>query len=173
MTLPLISFGDLPPEGRTYTAEIRTDVFGLGGEYDPIFIPPFQYEVNVRLDDGDVIVEGTAEATFSLQCSRCAARLPWKVSLDPYFSCEEKEGDTLDLTAQLREDILLTLPGYPRCGESNVDPKPCQTDAGFAPESEFLPLAGDEPTDTPGRNVWEALDRLPPSDSPDASNPNP
>lgn len=162
MTLPLISFGDLPPDGRTYSGEIRTDLFGLDGKYDPHFVPPLTYEVTVRLDDGDVIVEGTVETQFSLQCSHCAARLLWKVSLDPYITCEEKEGDTLDLTAQLREDILLTLPGYPRCVESNVEPRPCQKEGAFAPESEFIPLTGEEPSDTPQPNVWEALDRLPP-----------
>ncbi len=162
MTLPLIQFSDLPPDGRNLAGEIRVDWFALSGKYDPIFQPPLRYEVNVRLDDGDVIVEGSVEARFSIQCSRCAARLPWQVTLDPYLTCDEKEGDTLDLTAQLREDILLALPGYPRCEESNVEPHPCQTEGGFAPDSEFIPLTGEEPSDTPKPNVWEALDRLPP-----------
>ena len=165
MTLPIVVFHDLPPEGHQYSGEIRTDIFGLTGKYDPIFVPPLTYDVTVRLDDGDVIVEGTVATQFRLQCSRCAARLPWRVSLDPYFSCEAQEGDTLDLTAQLREDILLTLPGYPRCEESNVDPQPCQTEGGFAPDSEFIPLTGEEPSDAPKQDVWKALDRLPPGGS--------
>lgn len=168
MKLPLIALTDLPPDGRFLSGEVRVDWFALPGKYDPVFIPPLKYDVNVRLDDGDVIVEGTIEATFSLQCSRCANRLRWRVSLDPYFTCEETEGDTLDLTAQLREDILLTLPGYPRCEESNVEPQPCQTDGAFAPESEFIPLTGEEPSDTLKPNVWEALDRLPPGGPPSA-----
>ncbi len=162
MTLPLIQFADLSAEGRQLSGEVRVDWFALTGPYDPTFQPPLTYDLTVRLDDGDVIVEGTVEAAFSIQCSRCANRLPWRVSLDPYLTCEEKEGHTLDLTAQLREDILLALPGYPRCEESNVEPQPCQTEGAFAPESEFIPLTGEEPSDTPKPNVWEALDRLPP-----------
>ncbi len=159
----LVTLSDLPPEGRHFSGEIRPDLFGLTGPYDPHFVPPLRYEVQVRRDDGDVIVEGTLEAQFQLQCSRCAARLPWRVLLDPYFSCEEQEGDTLDLTAQFREDILLALPGYPRCEESNVEPQPCQTGGGFAPDSAFIPLTGEEPSDAPQLDVWQALDRLPPA----------
>lgn len=162
MALPLINFGDLPPDGRNYSGEHRPDLFGLTGKFDPVFVPPLRYEVNVRLDEDDVIVEGTVEAQFTLQCSRCANRLPWLVRMDPYFTCEEKEGDTLDLTAQLREDILLALPGYPRCEESNVEPQPCQTEGAFAPESEFVPLTGEEPSDAPKPDPWEALNRLSP-----------
>lgn len=169
MALPLINFGDLPPDGRTYSGELRTDIFGLTGKFDPVFVPPLEYEVTVRLDDGDVIVEGTIGARFTLPCSRCPARLPWQVTLDPYLTCEVKEGDTLDLTAQLREDILLALPGYPRCEESNVEPQPCQTEGAFAPESEFTPLTGEEPSDAPRPDPWEALDRLSPGGPPSAS----
>jgi uncharacterized protein len=162
MTLPLIAVGDLPPEGRHFSGEIRPDLFGLKGKYDPVFVPPMKYSVTVRLDDGDVIVEGVVSAEFRLQCSHCPARLPWLVNLDPYYSIETMEGDTLDLTAQLREDILLALPGYPRCEESNVEPQPCQTEGAFAPESEFVPLTGEEPSDAPAPDIWKALDRLPP-----------
>ena len=162
MTLPLIQFSDLSADGRQLSGEVRVDWFGLTGKYDPIFQPPLTYDLTVRLDDGDVIVEGTVAASFSIQCCRCANRMPWRVILDPYLTCDHQEGHTLDLTSQLREDILLALPGYPRCEESNVEPQPCQTEGAFAPESDFIPLTGEEPSDTPKPNVWEALDRLPP-----------
>lgn len=165
MTLPLIQFADLSASGRPLSGEVRVDWFGLTGKYDPIFQPPLTYDLNVRLDDDDIIVEGSVEASFSIQCARCGNRLPWRVSLDPYVTCDKKEGHTLDLTAQLREDILLALPGYPRCEESNVEPQSCQKDGAFLPESEFTPLTGEEPSDTPKPNVWEALDRLPPGGS--------
>ena len=84
----LVTLSDLPVEGRVFSGEIRPDLFGLTGPYDPQFVPPLHYEVQVRRDDGDVIVEGKLEARFQLQCSRCAARLPWRVRMEPYFSCE-------------------------------------------------------------------------------------
>lgn len=166
MALPLIHLNDLPPEGRNYSGELRTDLFGLSGPYDPVFTPPFKYDVTVRLEDGDIIVEGEVEAQFEVQCSRCPQRLPWRVSLNPYLTCEERDkDDTLDLTAQLREDTLLALPGYPRCEESNVAPRPCSREGGFAPESDYVPLNGEE-TEDPGRrdDVWGALDKLPATD---------
>jgi hypothetical protein len=168
MMLPLISLSELPPEGRHLTGEYRPDLFGLSGPYDPVFVPPLRYDLTVRRDDGDVIVEGTLSAQFTLQCSHCPARLSWQVEIDPYFSCEEQEDDTLDLTAQVREDILLALPGYPRCEESNAEPHPCQTERVFAPDSEFTPLAGEEPSEAPRPDIWKALDRLPRSGSGDS-----
>jgi hypothetical protein len=169
MMLPLITLSDLPPEGRQFSGEIRPDLFGLPGPYDPIFVPPLKYDLTVRRDDGDVIVEGSLSARFSLQCSHCPSRLLWQIEMDPYFSCEEQEEDTLDLTAQVREDILLTLPGYPRCEESNVEPQPCQTEGAFAPESEFVPLADEAALESPRADIWKALDQLPPGGLPPSS----
>lgn len=165
MSLPLIHLNDLPPGGRNYSGEQRQDIFGLTGKFDPVFTPPLKYDLMVRLDDGDIIVEGSVEVHFEIQCSRCAQQLPWRVSLDPYVTCEGRDGAaTLDLTAQIREDTLLALPGYPRCEESNVAPRPCSGEDGFAPESEYVPLDGEETADPGQRDVWGALDDLPSPD---------
>ncbi|MDB6133548.1 MAG: hypothetical protein JWM59_1791 [Verrucomicrobiales bacterium] len=165
MPLPLIHLNDLPPGGRNYSGELRTDIFELSGKFDPKFTPPFKFDLAVRVDDGDIIVQGWAETVFEMQCSRCTQQLPWRVRLDPYFTCEERDGAaTLDLTAQLREDTLLALPGYPRCEESNVAPRPCSRDGGFAPESEYVPLDGEETVDPGQRDAWGALDNLPSAD---------
>lgn len=168
-----ISLNDLPRDGRDYSGEIRTDVFGLSGEYEPRFVPPLTYDLQVKLDDGDIVVSGKVACSFEVPCVRCGQPVPWRVELDPYFSQEPREGlATLDLTAWIREDTLLALPGYPRCEESNVEPRPCAQAGGFPPESEFVPLSEEETTESPARDVWGALDSFP-SDSPQRSDREP
>lgn len=165
-----IHLNELPPEGKLFEGEFRVDLFGLSHPEDPKFRPPMTYSMNVRLDGADVIVEGTADAVFEVQCARCTERFPWRVMLDPYYSQEPREGaSSLDLTAQLREDILLALPGYPHCEESNVESRVCPAADLFAPESDFIPISGEEDEGPPAddRNVWDALKNFRPASDAD------
>ena len=45
MPLPLIHLNDLPPGGRNYSGELRTDIFELSGKYDPKFTPPLKFDL--------------------------------------------------------------------------------------------------------------------------------
>ena len=161
-----IHLNELPPDGKVFEGEIRNDIFQLSLTDDPRFVPPVRFEVTVKLDGPDVIIEGTIQSRFELECARCGQWFPWDLNLDPYDSQEPRDGAvTLDLTARIREDILLALPGYPRCEESNVESRTCPSDGRFAAESEFTPLEPDAEEPQP-RNVWNVLDQIhPPSDS--------
>lgn len=63
----------------------------------------------------------------------------------------------MDLTEMIREDILLTLPNFPRCEDGNVEPRDCPAQGKFDPAE--LAAEADE---APGgdRGVWNALDKL-------------
>lgn len=165
--LPVVQLNDLPRQGLTFEGETTQDIFQCTGSIDPVFVPPLRYAFTLRADGADLVIEGRAEAQFEMPCSRCGRRMPWRVTLDPYLSVEPRDGAaTLDLTAQLREDILLALPGYPRCEESNVDPRPCTAAGQFAPASTFVPLVEDAEDSLPPRNPWEELDRFEPGNPP-------
>ena len=156
-----IHLNELPPEGKFFEGEIRTDPFQLTANDDPRYIPPVTFGLNVRLDGPDVIVEGTIRARFELECARCGQWFPYDVELENFYSQEPREGAiTLDLTAQVREDILLALPGYPRCEDSNVEERTCPAQDKFSAESEYIPLTEDETTETDRRDVWNVLDQL-------------
>jgi uncharacterized protein len=156
-----IHLNELPPEGKFFEGEIRTDVFQLTANDDPRYIPPVTFALNVRLDGPDVVVEGTISARFELECARCGQWFPYDVELENFYSQEPRDGAvTLDLTAQVREDILLALPGYPRCEDSNVEERICPAEGQFAAESEFAPLNETETIEPERRDVWNVLDQL-------------
>jgi uncharacterized metal-binding protein YceD (DUF177 family) len=158
-----IHLNELPPEGRLFEGEIRNDPFRLTGATDPRFVPPVRFALNVQLDGPDVVVEGTIHARFELQCVRCGQWFPWDAALDEYSTREPRDGAaTLDLTAQIREDILLALPGYPRCGESNVESRACPSEGRFAQESAFTSLDEAEAEEPQHRDVWDVLDQIQP-----------
>lgn len=162
-----IHLNELPPEGKFFEGEIRTDPFQLTGKDDPRYIPPITFGLNVRLDGPDVIVEGSICARFEMECARCGQWFPYDVALDEFYSQEPRDGAvTLDLTSQIREDILLALPGYPRCEDSNVEDRTCPADGRFAAGSDFKPLNEPEKAEPERRDVWNVLDKL---DSPGAS----
>ncbi len=159
-----IHLNELPLDGKVFEGEIRNDLFHIEGPDAPRFIPPVTFSLTVRLDGPDVVVEGTIEARFELQCARCGQWFPWELDLDPYYSQEPREGAaTLDLTSQIREDILLALPGYPRCEDSNVESRTCPAEGKFAAESDYIPLEEAETEEPTHTDVWDALDQIQPS----------
>lgn len=159
-----IHLNELPPEGKFFEGEIRIDPFQLTGNDDPKYVPPVTFALNVRLDGPDVVVEGTIGARFEMECARCGQWFPYDVELENFYSQEPRDGAiTLDLTSQIREDILLALPGYPRCDDSNVEDRTCPADGQFAAESAFKPLNEAETAEPERRDVWNVLDQLDPS----------
>ncbi len=165
-----VHLNDLPPDGLFFTGEIRTDVFALKSAADPRFKDPVTYAVTLSLDGPDVIIAGEISAGFELECGYCGQWFPYRVDLADYYYQEPREGAaTLDLTSVIREDIILALPGYPRCEESNVEARKCPGKARFAPESEYTPLDGAETEDLKRSGIWEVLDKLEAGEPPSAS----
>jgi uncharacterized protein len=149
---------NLPTEGKQITGKLPASFFQLP-ENDPVKpTTPLLYDLNVVRDGKDIIVTGSLNATFQLNCGRCLEAFLQEVDL-PEYQAEmpiEKE-TTMDLTELVREDILLTLPNFPRCEDGNVEPRDCPAQGRFDPAA--LAAEADE---APGgdRGVWNALDKL-------------
>jgi uncharacterized metal-binding protein YceD (DUF177 family) len=155
----LIDLRTLPPEGKDLSGTETAAFFGLepGGEVVPQ--SPLRYELHVERDGKDLVVTGELEASFSLECGRCLERFDERVHLEHYQTELELDDDkpTMDLTEAVREDILLTLPSYPRCENGNVNLRECPAQGRFQSESD------DETPVQPegqGRAVWGVLDDL-------------
>jgi len=158
----IVDLGELPAEGMEIRGELPPTVFDLepGG---PQPVSPLRYRLDLHRDHDRLSVSGELDADFSFECVRCLEPFTDRITLDGYFLEEDLEGKTLsvDLTDRVREDILLALPGHPRCEEAALNPRVCQA-------SEVFPHAGDyssehkEETSTPAdsRHIWGALDQL-------------
>lgn len=168
MPILYINLNEMPPEGKDLDGEIRTDIFGLTAADPDAPIPsaPVEYDLHVELDRDLVVVSGSLFTEFKLTCTRCLERFPWVVDLGEYLSEEPREGRTnLDLTELIREDIILSLPGYPHCEESSLTPeRKCPAAGKFVTSDEFKPQSEEEATKERSRAAWSVLDRLNPTE---------
>lgn len=155
-----VHLNDLPAEGMRYQGELRPAVFVERDPHSPAPTSVTKFDVQVRVDKNLIIVEGTLETTFMLECSRCAEPYPWTLKLDPYEAEEEREGrSNLDLTEFLWQDILLALPGYPHCEDSSDATRVCPAEGKFADASEYVPISEDHTTVSPN-DPWAVLDTV-------------
>lgn len=148
----------LPAEGRRWQGSLPPSFLALA-ENDPARpAGPIFFELHATRDDDDLLVTGRLRAPFRLDCVRCLQPLDFLVDLDAYATEIPIENEQIiDLTNWLREDILLALPGYPRCEDSNVQPRDC------AAEGRFDRASKEEADVTPSASnsgVWDALNQL-------------
>jgi uncharacterized protein len=103
-----LQIGELDIE--TYDKAIR-----LGG--------PLEYEIEVQMLEGGLLIEGELQLLLQCQCVRCLKSFPYRLSLKDWTIHLPLRGedavpvinDCVDLTTYIREDILLTFPQHPLC----------------------------------------------------------
>ncbi len=86
-------------------------------------VAPLEYDFTVRLEGDTLVAEGRLKTTAHCECSRCLKPFRQSVLLDSWRldlplkgeDAPPLEGDALDLTPWVREDIFLALPQHPLC----------------------------------------------------------
>lgn len=152
-----IDLRSLPSDGKDISGQEPASFFALEPSDTIQAVSPMKYELHLERDGDELLISGRVEATFTLECGACLERFQQRVELPHYASeVEIAKDSTINLTDTIREDILLTLPSYPRCGAGNVQPRQCPAEDRFQPVSETAP---DEPQNA-GPGVWEALNKL-------------
>lgn len=148
----------LPDEGLHLEGTQPSTFFGLAEKDTARAVSPLTYDLDIMRDDDDLIITGTLDATFEIECGRCNERFQQRVELTDYVTEMAIENDLpVDLTECLREDILLALPTYPRCEDGNVQPRECPAEGRFEAAPETVSIEPNEATD---KEVWNALDQL-------------
>lgn len=149
---------NIPLEGRHLVGTLPVSLFALP-ENDPVRpTGPVEFDLHATRDEKDLVISGSLRAPFSLDCVRCLEPFEFLVEIGDYHVEVPIENDQIiDLTEGLREDILLTLPSYPRCEDGNVFPRECSAEGRFEPGSEDEP--GDQAPE--GKSgAWDALDQI-------------
>ncbi|MEK6683518.1 MAG: DUF177 domain-containing protein [Nitrospirota bacterium] len=135
MQIPL---SGIPPKGLELHLEMEPAVLGLE-DSGVQFVAPIRVQSRLVVMDRTVYVSGDADAQVRLQCVRCLEAIPFpvrssfQVNVEPQDSASGKtpgewhelhrgeldaygySGDAIDLSALVREQILLVLPAYPLC----------------------------------------------------------
>lgn len=143
----------IPEEGAHYEGEESSDVLELKDPHARArAVGPIRYSLDVGLSEGGLFATGMVSAEVECECVRCLAKFRQVLEV-PDFACQiELEGrEMVDLTEQIREDILLALPAHPHCDWSGENV--CKAD--FLTEK----VAVAEPLDD-RREVWKTLDKL-------------
>ena len=101
----------------------------------------------------EIFISGTLSTTLTLICGRCAMPIPWPITIDNFtYTLYAPFATTVNLTPQLREDILLEIPYIAQCKLSQDYICPF-THERYLPRPE-----NNEPIG--GNDNWKPLDQL-------------
>lgn len=111
-----------------------------------------EYCLTATLAGEEVLVQGILHMEMLVSCARCLELMPLTIHIDPFqHSYPIGTKDYIDLTQEIREDILLGYPMAPRC----------QLDADYR-----CPMTGqshrpgpDEFAESNRQSVWGELEK--------------
>ena len=153
---------ELPPEGRPLDGQVTAAEVELPQDERWQLTAPVRFRLRLSPINGghDLLVQGALETDLSVRCDRCDEPFTWHLAENSV--CHEYEnacGTTVDLTDDIREDILMALPQHflcrpdclglcPHCGANLND-----GDCGCPPDEEAPEAAA---SDSP----WAQLDKF-------------
>jgi uncharacterized protein len=150
----IIEIAKISPEGTRLEGEESTSVLLLEDERFIRPHGPILFEGRVEFVSQELIVQGCVSCTMELQCSRCAEFFSTTIADSSFLRAYDvpDEQESVDITPDLRETILLNLPSFPVCRPecAGICPQ-CGTDLN-SNRCDCKPDVGDQ--------RWGALDTL-------------
>ncbi len=112
-----IEISKIPEEGTDYTGEETPEALGLAGDPAARLEGPVQCDFFVQVVSKELLVKGHLRVPISCQCAKCAEFFSTTLTdLSFLRAYELSEGlDSVDLTEDIREELLLGIPGFPVC----------------------------------------------------------
>lgn len=120
---------------------------------------PLEYDIEVELLEGGLLAHGRLSMPLQCQCVRCLKTFEETLELPDWHlhvplqgeEAVQADGDLVDLTGLLREDILLEFPQHPLCDQE------CK---GLSEPALESPAKGSsDQNDTPS-SAWTELNKL-------------
>jgi uncharacterized protein len=150
----IIKLEQIPEQGVRFEGEEPPEILAM--EQSAEFHPdgPLHYDLYVQLVDEMLIVRGTISVEIKGCCARCTQIFSTTVSDSGFLRdySDLQGAEEVDITGDLREAILLSLPRFPLCDEEckGLCPR-CGKDLNEGP-------CGCSEGETGG--AWDALDNL-------------
>ena len=142
----------IPTEGLHLEGTEKSAILDLH-EAGTQAVSDIRYALDVGLSEGGFFATGTVGVDLDLECVACLKRFRYPLEISDFaYQVELTGAESVDLTATVREDILLALPPHPHCDWNGE--KVCQG-ASLRANSEAAP----EPL-SETRDAWGALDQL-------------
>jgi uncharacterized protein len=113
-----IEIQKLDPDGEQFEGEEPVEILGLGPQDTVRVTSPVGYDVFAQQVDKELLVQGRLTFETVAACGRCAEMFSTKVSISDFLRAFEISAgqEPIDLTDDIREEVLLHLPRYPVCG---------------------------------------------------------
>jgi uncharacterized protein len=144
-----VHINQIPEEGLHLEGEDPSSILELN---DPLVKPRsgVRYALDIGLSDGGLFATGKLAVDLNVECASCGKKFTLPLRVDDFAMQMELHGpETVDLTNQVREDILLALPPYPHCDWNGQNV--CKGATRKTTE------AIESPGDT---HTWDELDKL-------------
>jgi hypothetical protein len=145
------SMRGIPVGGTLHVeGEAETDFLGLG-EAGAEAAGPLAYRLDIMHEDGLIHASGSLCVPVRFRCVVTLEPFTEEIHIDPFEVHKEcAEGEWVDLTAEAREDIQLSLPAHPR-----------SKNARDGATSRFA--INSDPARDSGPGPWSALDQIKPT----------
>lgn len=106
-------------DGLTIEGKEPASMFELEKDRGIVSAGDIKYKIKIALISNAFLATGSAEASFELICDKCLSHFNLNVKTsDVCHLYEDYHGSELDLTEDIREDILILLPHRLLCSES-------------------------------------------------------
>ena len=119
MDSPVISIetSQLGEDGFRVDGEASGDLLDLATDPVARAAGPIRYDLTVEPAGKDLLVRGRVEAPLRLRCCRCAQFFSTMATVSSFLHAYDwdEHPEHLDVSADVREDLLLEIPGFPLC----------------------------------------------------------
>lgn len=107
----------IPLEGEQLSGSEPGSIIELENE-DVRFEAPVQYDLLAQIQGQALLATGKLRTKARMRCSRCLQPFDQPLAVSDFVFHQELTGeDFVDLTPQIREDIILALPQRALCGQ--------------------------------------------------------
>ena len=116
----MIELADIGPDGLDVAGEVPPEVMESQQD-DPVRCAgPVHYELHCQIVDQELLVDGTLSAALDMRCRRCDGVFSERLeNLAYHYDLElDPMPESVDLTEDIRESMILAFPSYPVCRES-------------------------------------------------------
>jgi uncharacterized protein len=149
----IIEIPKLRPEGEWFEGDEPAEVLDLAADPTVRVSEPIHYSLFVQAVSGQLVVKGELRLPLQVQCGRCTEFFSTIIAESSFLRAYDIPGavETVDVTPDMREDILLQMPHYPVCSTD------CK---GLCPQCGTNLNKGSCSCKPPGDNRWSALDNV-------------
>ncbi len=113
----IIDVQKLNPDGEWFDGEEPASVLGMDEERFFKVSEPVHYHLFVQSLGDQLVVKGELQVPMQAQCGKCAEFFSTTVEENSFLRAYEisEATETVDITPDIREDILVQVPHYPVC----------------------------------------------------------